>query len=70
MALHNRGHRINYKTVQKLMSQLSLKSLVRPKKYCSYNGLMGSVVPNIINRDFYTNQPNQKWTTDITMFSM
>ena len=70
MELHNRGYRINHKTVQKLMGQLSLKSLVRPKKYCSYNGLIGATAPNIINRDFYANRPNQKWTTDITMFSI
>ncbi|WP_367399180.1 IS3 family transposase [Halomonas sp. FL8] len=35
LALRREGCRLNYKTVQKLMSQLGLKSWVRPKRYRS-----------------------------------
>ncbi|WP_257215295.1 IS3 family transposase, partial [Pseudomonas syringae] len=32
-ALRRAGHLVNHKTVQKLMGQLGLKSLIRVKKY-------------------------------------
>lgn len=53
-----------------MMKQLKLKCQVRVKKYKSYKGEIGKVAPNIINRDFNATAPNQKWTTDITEFSL
>ena len=70
MELRNRGYIINHKTVQRLMKQLRLKCQVRIKKYRSYKGEIGKVAPNLINRDFHATAPNQKWTTDITEFSL
>ncbi len=70
MELHNRGHKINHKTVQRLMNLMNLKSMVRIKKYRSYRGEVGKIAPNIINRDFHADRPNQKWTTDITEFQL
>lgn len=70
MELHNRGYRINHKTVQRLMKVLGLKCLVRIKKYRSYKGETGKIAPNIIERDFNATEPNQKWATDITEFSL
>ena len=70
MELHNRGYEINHKTVQRLMKQLGLKCMVRLKKYRSYKGERGKIVPDLIQRDFKADAPNQKWTTDITEFSM
>ena len=67
---HNQGYVINHKTVQQLMKQLGLKSLVRLKRYRSYRGEVGKIAPNILNRDFHADQPNQKWVTDVTEFSM
>lgn len=52
------------------MKQLSLKCQVRIKKYRSYKGEIGKVAPNLIQRDFHATAPNQKWTTDITEFSL
>ena len=41
----------------------------RPKeKYHSYKGEVGKVADNVINRDFSTTSPLQKWTTDISQF--
>ena len=68
--MRNRGYVINHKTVQRLMKQLKLKCQVRIKKYRSYKGEIGKVAPNLINRDFHAIAPNQKWTTDITEFSL
>ena len=70
MELHNQGYTLNHKTVQRLMGQLGLKSLVRIKKYRSYRGETGKLAPNIINRNFHAEKPNQKWTTDITEFAL
>lgn len=68
--LKNRGILINHKTVQRLMKQLGLFCRVRMKKYNSYRGEEGKVAPNILERNFEANQPNQKWVTDITEFSL
>ncbi len=68
--LHNRGYVINHKTVQRLMKKLNLKCMVRIKRYSSYKGEVGKTAPNIINRDFVAEKPNQKWTTDITEFHL
>lgn len=70
MELHNRGYLINHKTVQRLMSVLNLKCMVRIKKYRSYKGTIGKIAPNLIERNFVATAPNQKWTTDITEFSL
>lgn len=70
LELHNRGYQINHKTVQRLMKILGLKCMVRIKKYRSYKGQIGKIAPNIIQRDFKADKPNQKWTTDITEFSL
>ncbi len=52
------------------MRTLGLKCQIRIKKYRSYKGEIGKVAPNLINRDFHADAPNQKWTTDITEFSL
>lgn len=70
LELHNRGYQINHKTVQRLMKVLGLKCMVRIKKYRSYKGQIGKIAPNLIQRDFKSDKPNQKWTTDITEFSL
>ena len=69
-ALHNRGIHLNHKTVQRLMKQLGLVCRVRIKKYRSYKGEVGKIAPNLLNRDFHTEKPNQKWVTDVTEFSL
>ena len=52
------------------MKELGIKCMVRIKKYRSYKGEVGKIAPNIIQRDFSATAPNQKWTTDITEFSL
>ena len=70
LELKNRGYCINHKTVQRLMKSLGIKCMVRIKKYRSYKGEIGKIAPNIIQRDLSATAPNQKWTTDITEFSL
>ena len=50
------------------MKELGLKCLVRMKKYRSYKGTVGKIAPNILNRNFQAEKPNDKWVTDITEF--
>lgn len=64
------GQHVNHKLVQRLMGMLSLKSLVRPKKYRSFKGEVGKAAPNELKRQFEADAPNQKWTTDVTEFNV
>lgn len=66
--LRQLGHQVNHKTVQRLMSMLELKSLVRPKKYRSFKGEVGQAAPNALQRRFKATMANQKWVTDVTEF--
>ena len=68
--LQNRAIIINHKTVLRLMNLLGLKSIIRVKKYKSYKGENGKIAPNILERKFKTEAPNQKWATDITEFNV
>ena len=68
--LHNRNIPINHKTVQRLMRELGLVCRVRMKKYRSYKGEVGKIAPNLLNRDFKAEKPNEKWVTDVTEFSL
>lgn len=68
--LRNAGSVVNHKTVQRLMQLLGLKSLVRPKKYRSYRGQFNAHVPNVLDRQFQAEHPNQKWVTDVTEFNV
>ena len=43
----------------------------RPKeKYHSYRGEVGKVAVNVIDRDFSPDRPLQKWTTDVSQFTL
>ena len=68
--LQNRAIIINHKTVLRLMKALGLKSVIRVKKYKSYKGENGKIAPNILQRNFKAESPNQKWATDITEFNV
>ena len=52
------------------MKELGLVCRVRMKKYRSYKGEVGKISPNLLNRDFHAEKPNQKWVTDVTEFSL
>lgn len=62
---------VSEKVVRKIMSEENLVvPNVRKKKYSSYLGEITPAVDNIINRDFHADEPNEKWLTDITEFSI
>lgn len=68
--LRQEGNQINHKAVQRLMGLLQLKSRVRIKKYRKYEGQLGHVAKNILERDFKAMRPNEKWVTDVTEFKI
>ena len=63
-------HKINHKTVQRLMRKIGIFCRVRIKKYNSFRGEVGRVAPNLLERNFKPDKPNQKWATDVTEFSL
>lgn len=64
------GILISQNTVQRIMGQLGLKSLVRIKKYKSFKGEIGAAAPNTLDRDFEADGTNEKWVTDVTEFKV
>lgn len=70
LMMKEKGIAINHKTVLRLMKTLGLKSIIRVKKYRSYQGEQGKIAPNILQRNFKTDQPNKKWATDVTEFNV
>ena len=69
MELKNRGYNVNHKRVQRLMHDAGLFGKHPKEKYHSYKGEVGKVADNVINRDFSTTLPLQKWTTDVSQFN-
>jgi len=58
------------KTVLRLMREESRFCQVRRKKYRSYKGEVGKTAPNVLQREFKAEAPNQKWVTDVTEFKI
>ena len=66
--LIKRSHKVNHKRVQRLMRTMGLAGKRPKEKYHSYKGEVGKVAENILDRDFSTTAPMQKWTTDVSQF--
>ncbi len=60
---------LSEKVVRRIMKEENLLiKKVRIRKYSSYIGEVTPAVPNLLNRNFRADLPNQKWLTDITEF--
>ncbi len=70
LVLKQLGYVINHKTVLKLMNCLNIHGKQRRSKYKSYKGEVGKIAPNILNREFVTDKPYTKLTTDVTEFNV
>ena len=57
--------RRNPKTVLRIMQKYNLLSVIRRKRYQKYGESLHRY-PNLLNRDFHADRPNQKWVTDIS----
>ena len=63
--LERQGIYHNPKTILRVMQKYNLLSVVRRKKYRNYGKYLHRY-PNLLNRDFRAERPNQKWVTDKT----
>ena len=63
--LERNGIYRNPKTVLRVMRKYNLLSVVRRKRYRNYGECLHKY-PNLLNRDFSAERPNQKWVTDIS----
>ena len=63
--LENKGLQCDPKTVLRVMNKYNLLSVVRRKKYRNYGDYIHRY-PNLLNREFHADKPNQKWVTDIS----
>ena len=63
--LERNGIHHNPKTILRVMRKYNLLSAVRRKKYRNYDEYLHRY-PNLLNRDFKAERPNQKWVTDIS----
>ncbi len=69
--LTSKGRPISEKVVLRLMHEEDLVvPFVKRKKYSSYKGELSPEVENVIKRDFHAENPNEKWLSDITEFSI
>lgn len=69
--LKRQGICISEKVIRRLMKTDNLTVYVpRKRKYSSYQGEISPEVPNLLERDFHADRPNEKWLTDITEFAI
>ena len=66
LTLRANGEVINRKVVARLMQEEGLKAKQRRVHYRSYKGSVGKIAPNVLDRQFSAEKPNQKWSTDVT----
>ena len=63
--LERKGICHNPKTILRVMQKYGLLSVIRRKKYRNYGEYLHRY-PNLLNKDFSAERPNQKWVTDIS----
>ena len=63
--LERNGVYCNPKTVLRVMNKYNLLSVVRRKRYVMYGEALHRY-PNLLNRNFTAERPNEKWATDIS----
>ena len=63
--LERNGVYCNPKTVLRVMNKYDLLSVIRRKRYVKYGEALHRY-PNLLNRNFKAERPNQKWVTDIS----
>lgn len=69
--LKREGITLSEKVVRRLMLEEGLWVKVKRRRKCSsYQGEISPSVPNVLERDFHADRPNEKWLTDITEFAL
>jgi transposase InsO family protein len=60
----------NDKRIYRLMKSINMKSVIRKKKKNYIPSTPQISAENVLNREFYSDKPNQKWLTDVTEFKL
>ena len=69
--LRREGLCLSEKVIRRIMKEEKLHVMVKKRRaYRSYQGEITPAVPNVIERNFRANHPNEKWLTDITEFAI
>ena len=69
--LKGRGRSVSEKVIRRVMKEERLVVRnIRRRHYNSYLGEISPAAPNLINRNFHAEKPNEKWLTDITEFRL
>lgn len=71
--LNNMGISISKKKVLSITRELGLlctKYTRKGRRYNSYKGRVGLIADNVLNREFKSTKPNEKWSTDVTQFKV
>ena len=69
--MKDEGRTLSEKVIRRVMRENGLAAYrPRKRKYSSYRGEISPAVPNLINRDFHADRPNEKWLTEITEFPL
>ena len=63
--LERYGIHHNPKTVLRVMNKYSMLAVIRRRRYVKYGEALHRY-PNLLNRNFVADRPNQKWVTDIS----
>ena len=63
--LERNGVHCNPKTVLRVMNKYNMLSVIRRRRYVKYGEALHKY-PNLLNRNFTAERPNQKWVTDIS----
>ena len=63
--LERNGIHHNPKTILRVMQKYNLLSVIRRRRYRKYGEHLHRY-PNLLNRNFKADRPNQKWVTDIS----
>jgi len=64
--LDRRGSHVNHKRIYRIMQKFGLFSEVRRKRKYQQMSDQLHRYPNLLNREFTANRPNEKWVTDIS----
>ena len=69
--LKDSGTKCSEKVIRRIMSEEHLVVQCKTRRrYSSYLGESSPPVPNLIERNFHADQPNQKWVTDLCEFQI
>lgn len=65
---HKYGLQVNHKKIYRLMKKYGLTGVIRAKKTNNmyHNNRASILAPNVLNRDFASGKPGEKYVTDIT----